>query len=199
MDQSDIDLAMMRRCIELSATAPERGDLPIACLICDGEYVVAESTNQVRQDGDVTRHAELIAISSAQKTLKRKSLSGCTLYTTVEPCPMCSFPIRETRMSRVVYAISSPIMGGVSKWNILRDTELSNTVPEVFGPVPEVVADFLWPEAAKVWWKWNPIIWAIIKHRGCFGPAPTTNGGERMEAIGGPPGWFRSLFLRRNN
>jgi tRNA(adenine34) deaminase len=199
MKQSEIDTAMMRRCIQLSATATVRGDLPIACMICDGEHIIAEGTNQVRQDGDVTRHAELIAISGAQKALKRKSLAGCTLYTTVEPCPMCSFPIRETRMSRVVYAISSPLMGGVSKWNILRDTEISNTVPEVFGPVPEVIAGFLWPEAARVWWTWNPIIWGIIKHRGCFGPAPAVDGGERMQAIDTPRGWFRSLFMLHNN
>jgi tRNA(adenine34) deaminase len=140
MDQSAIDTAMMRRCIRLSATAPLRGDLPIACLICEGDHVIAEATNQVRQDGDVTRHAELVAISNAQKVLKRKSLSSYTLYTTIEPCPMCSFPIRETRISRVVYALSSPMMGGVSKWNILRDTEISNTIPEVFGSVPEVIA-----------------------------------------------------------
>jgi tRNA(adenine34) deaminase len=199
MDQSATDLAMMVHCIRLSATAPKRGDLPVACLICDGDRIIAETTNQVRQQGDVTRHAELVAISNAQKILKRKSLSGCTLYTTVEPCPMCSFPIRETRMSRVVYAISSPIMGGISKWNILRDTEISNIVPEVFGPVPEIIAGLLWREAAKVWWTWNPVIWGIIRHRGCFGPAPATDDGERMKAIRDPRGWLRSLLMLHNN
>ena len=199
MDQSAIDMAMMRRCIRLSATAPLHGDLPIACLICEGDHVIAEATNQVRQDGDVTRHAELVAISNAQKTLKRKSLSSYTLYTTIEPCPMCSFPIRETRISRVVYALSSPMMGGVSKWNILRDTEISTAIPEVFGSVPEVIAGLLWREAAKVWWTWNPIIWGIIKYRGCFGPAPATNDGERMQAIRSSHGWLRSLLTLRNN
>ena len=199
MDQSAIDTAMMRRCIRLSATAPLHGDLPIACLICEGDHVIAEATNQVRQDGDVTRHAELVAISNAQKALKRKSLSSYTLYTTIEPCPMCSFPIRETRISRVVYALSSPMMGGVSKWNILRDTEISNAIPEVFGSVPEVIAGLLWQEAAKVWWTWNPIIWGIIKYRGCFGPAPATNDGERMQAIRPSHGWLRSLLTLRNN
>ena len=135
-----VDITMMRHCIHLSTTAP-RGDLPIACVICDSDGIIAETTNQVRQNGDVIQHAEIVAIRQAQTTLKRKSLSHCTLYTTVEPCAMCSFMIRETQISRVVYSISSPMMGGISKWNILRDTEISNMIPEVFGSVPEVIAN----------------------------------------------------------
>ena len=64
---------------------------------------------------------------------------------------MCAFAARETRIGRVVFAIKSPMMGGVSKWNVLRDTELSNAMPEVFGPVPEVVAGLLQEEAERIW------------------------------------------------
>lgn len=199
MDQSAIDLAMMERCVRLSATAAKRGELPFACVICDGDSVVAEATNQVRQEGDVTRHAELVAISNAQKTLGRKNLSRCTLYSNIEPCPMCSFPIRETRMKRVVYAIGSPTMGGVSKWNILRDTEISNVMPEAFGPVPEVVAGLMGREAESVWRKWRPVIWAIIKQRGCFAPARAADACDRMQAIPPPHGWIRSLLMLHNN
>lgn len=99
----------------------------------DNEVVVA-TTNQVVQNADVTRHAELIALSEAQKTLGTKNLSACTLYTIVEPCAMCSFAIRETRIGRVVFSIKSPMMGGLSKWNVLRGTEASHALPEVFGP-----------------------------------------------------------------
>jgi len=184
---------MMRRCIHLSMTAP-RNDLPIACVICDSDGVIAEATNQVRQNGDVTRHAEIVAIRQAQKTLKRKSLSRCTLYTTVEPCAMCSFMIRETQISRVVYSISSPMMGGISKWNILRDTEISNMIPEVFGSVPEVIANLLWREATQVWWKWNPIAWQIIKYRKCFGPEPATEVGDYFPPIVSSVSWLRRLL-----
>lgn len=156
--------------------------------------MIAVATNQVRREGDVTRHAEMVALSAAQKHLRSKNLSGCTLYTTVEPCPMCSFPIREARISRVVYAISSPRMGGVSRWNILRDMEISDVMPEAFGSVPEVVSGFMSREAAMVWWTWNPIVWAVIKYRGCFGPAPESQNVQRSEAIPSPHGWLRSLF-----
>src|ERR1044072_7578651 len=108
------DIVMMERCIALAKTGMQRGEFPFACVIVKDGEVVAEATNHVAQDGDVTRHAELVAVSLAQKALGSKDLSGCTLYTTVEPCAMCSFPIRETRISRVVYAIGSAPVGGGS-------------------------------------------------------------------------------------
>lgn len=195
MDQSEIDSRMMQRCIALSVAATKNREFPFACVICDGDRVVAESTNLVRQNGDITRHAELVAISEAQRVLGRRRLSGCTLYSSVEPCPMCSFPIREARISRVVYAIRSPKMGGASRWNILRDTELSRVMPEAFGPVPEVVAGYMAREAAQVWSRWNPIIWAIVRRRGCFTlAAEGADAVETLQAIPSPYGWLRSLL-----
>jgi len=81
---------------------------------------------------------------------------------------MCSFPIRETRIGRVVYAISSPMMGGLSKWNVLGDNEISNVMPQVFGETPEVAAGLQYREAAAVWRKWNPVFWLGIRFRGCL-------------------------------
>lgn len=189
---------MMRRCITLSAAATRKGEFPFACVICEGDRVVAESTNLVRKHRDVTRHAELVAISEAQRALGRRRLSGCTLYSTVEPCPMCSFPIRETRIGRVVYALRSPRMGGTSRWNILRDCEISNVMPEAFGPVPEVVAGYMSREAAKVWWMWNPLIWAVIRRRGCFTHAEELADVQTQRAIPSPHGWLRSLLRLHN-
>ena len=62
------------------------------------------------------RTADLQAV---QKVLGRGNLRNCTLYTIVEPCPMCSFAIREARIGRVVFALKSPLMGGSSRWNVL--------------------------------------------------------------------------------
>ncbi len=164
-----IDLKMMARCIELSRTAGKLGEFPFAALICQNEDIIVEATNRVAREADVTRHAELVAISEAQKVLGRKDLSSCTIYSNVEPCPMCSFPIRETRIRKVVYAIKSPMMGGHSKFSVLNDREMSKVMPEVFGDVPEVIAGLLHREAENVWWKWNPVIWGVIRYRGCFG------------------------------
>ncbi|MDD1523589.1 hypothetical protein DCG74_38140 [Bradyrhizobium sp. WBAH42] len=122
-------------------------------------------------EGGVTRHAELVALSRAQKGLKRKRLPDCTLYSIVESCPMCSFPTGEARLSRVVFALSSPVMGGYSKWTVLKDEHLSSKLPEVFGSPPEIVSGLLSARAEQVWRDWNPIAWRCMKRRGCFGPA----------------------------
>jgi tRNA(adenine34) deaminase len=183
MDQAQIDYAMMRHCIALSATAARRGELPFASIICEGDCIIAEKTNEVAQYSDVTRHAELLVISEAQKQLGRKDLSTCALYSNIEPCVMCAFPIRETRIGRVLYAIDSPMMGGLSKWNVLRDTQLSDIMPEIFGGVPEVTTGLLTREAEAVWKKWRPIVWKIIRHRGCFETAVPAASLTRMQAI----------------
>ena len=113
----------------------------------------------------MTRHAEVIALSGAQRAVSREQLRRCTLYTNVEPCAMCSYCIREAWVGRVVYAIGSPVMGGLSKWNILRDEGISD-IPQIFGPVPEVVSGVLLQQAQQVWRDWNPLAWQMIKLRG---------------------------------
>jgi tRNA(adenine34) deaminase len=197
--QSDADIAMMRRCIQLSAASVKLGELPFAALICNGGNFVAESTNRVVQSADVIQHAELTAISQAQKILGRADLNGCTLYSSVEPCAMCSFAARETGISRVVFSISSPIMGGLSKWNVLRDTEISHTMPEVFGPVPEVIVGLLREEAEKVWHAWNPIFWAVIKKRGYLGGKADPAGFQHLDAIPESRSFLRHLFALHKN
>jgi len=190
MDQAtvaEIDKAMMERCIALSRTAKQDGEFPFACVIARDGKVIVETTNRVARDGDLTRHAEIVAIGMAQRALGTKDLSGCTLYTNVEPCAMCSFPIRETRISRVVYAIGSPLMGGDSKWDVLGDADMARVMPEAFGEAPEVVRGFMRRDAEKAWRAWNPLIWGVIRYRGCFGePAkqePTTAAAPRRRSI----------------
>jgi tRNA(adenine34) deaminase len=193
MDQATteaFDKAMMERCIALSRTAGKEGEFPFACLIAKDGEVVVEATNRVARDGDVTRHAEIVAVSMAQNALGTKDLTGCTLYTNVEPCAMCSFPIRETRISRVVYAIGSRLMGGDSKWDVLGDEELAKVMPEAFGDPPEVVRGFMRREAEKAWRNWNPLIWGVIRYRGCFGEPP------KAEPVTKAPPRRRSLLQK---
>jgi tRNA(adenine34) deaminase len=192
---NDIDLKMMARCIELSRLATAQRELPFACVICNDGDIVVEATNRVKRDADVTKHAEMLAISEAQKMLGKRKLSRCTLYTNVEPCAMCSYCVREARISRVVYAIRSPIMGGFSKWRLLQDKELSGVIPEVFGRAPTVLGGVLEREAEAVWHDWHPLIWRVIKYRGCFGGAKPQQPGE----VDTPrrDGFFRHLLKFR--
>jgi tRNA(adenine34) deaminase len=165
MDRPDaraFDEQMMRRCFTLAMKSAEQGEYPYGAIIVRNGEVVAETTNRVARDHDVTRHAEVVAISEAQKTIGSTSLDDCTIYANVEPCASCCYAIRESRIARVVYAMRSPIMGGISRWNILGDRKLSDTMPEVFAPPPDLVPDFLCEEADATLRRSSPVSWAFI-------------------------------------
>lgn len=162
------DRRMMARAIALSKDSGKAGEYPYGVLICRGDTVVAESINCVRQESDVTRHAEVVAISAAQKALGSTSLDDCVIYGSAEPCVLCSYAIRESRIGRVVFGLHSPHMGGISKWNVLEDDGISRAMPEVFAPPPTIVAGFMAEEADAALLEWNPLVWMVMKRRGLF-------------------------------
>jgi tRNA(adenine34) deaminase len=79
---------------------------------------------------------------------------------------MCSYCIREAWVGRVVFALASPVMGGVSKWNILRDEDMASRMPQIFAAAPEIVSGVLLQEAQQAWRDWSPLGWEMIKLRG---------------------------------
>jgi tRNA(adenine34) deaminase len=194
------DRLMMARCIALSKASGKAGEYPYGAVICRGGQVVSESINRVTHDGDVTRHAEVVAISLAQKALRTVSLDDCEIYVNAEPCVFCCYAIREARMRRVVYGLSSPHMGGVSKWNVLGDEDLSNAMPEVFAPPPEIVSGFMADEVERSLIEWNPLIAGIMIGRGLFGAAPRVMVQAMDRGSSGPRSLYRRTlgFLRRN-
>ncbi len=117
--------------------AAELGEIPIgAVLVCGGE-VIAAAYNQREMLPDATAHAEILAIRQGCARLGRWRLSGCTLYVTVEPCPMCSGAIVNSRIDRVVYGCPDVKAGGVeSIFNILTNDNLNHQV-EVIGGICE--------------------------------------------------------------
>lgn len=166
------DKEIMAHCIALSEKAARKGEHPFAAVICTKFKIIAAATNRAVRDRDVSRHAEIVALSEAQRVLRGKAMEDCTLYTNVEPCTMCSFPIREARVGKVVFAITSPLMGGLSRWNILADDKLSSKLPDYFGPVPEILPGLLAKEAERVWHSWNRKRWKSMKSSGCFEIVP---------------------------
>lgn len=100
------DEVFMRRAIALGEQAAlvDCTGGPFGCVIVREGRVIAEGTNHVVSENDPTWHGEMEAIRSAAKTLGTFDLSGCTLYTTGEPCPMCAGAIFWARIDRVVYA-----------------------------------------------------------------------------------------------
>ncbi len=188
------DKAMMARCVELSRIAVGKGEYPFGTVIALDGRIAAEAINHTIRDGDVTRHAEIIALSHAQRTVGRAQLPRCTLYSNVEPCAMCAYCIREAWVGRVVYALASPVMGGLSKWNILRDSNMSDRMPEIFGAVPEVVSGVLAQQARQAWRDWSPFAWEMIKLRGLLTAPGATAGGEMEGNIQVQPAHSRSLW-----
>jgi tRNA(adenine34) deaminase len=164
----ELDRQMMTRCIALSVRSGEEGEYPYAAVVRRAGQVVSESINRVARERDVTRHAEVVAISDAQKALGTVNLEECMIYMNTEPCAYCSYAIRESRLGRVVYSLRSPHMGGASKWSILTDEDLSNTMPEVFEPPPEIIAGFMAYETEHALLRWNPLVWGVVKTRGLF-------------------------------
>jgi tRNA(adenine34) deaminase len=198
LDRETLDREMMTRCLAVAVRSGQEGEYPYGVVICRAGNVVAESTNRVAHEHDVTRHAEVVAISQAQKTLGTVSLDDCSIYVSAEPCVYCSYAIRESRIGRLVYGLRSPHMGGVSKWNVLTDEDLSNTMPEVFDPPPEIIAGFMAQEVDQALLKWNPLVWGVIMKRGLFvaGPCETVSARE-LDTDPARKLTRRLLFLRR--
>ncbi len=117
----------MRQAIRLARIALERADTPVgSVVVCDG-HIVGEGIEAVQSEKDLTAHAEMKAVQEACRALGSLNLGGCTLYTTVEPCFMCSFVIRSAHLSRVVSGKAVPHIGGISSNHpILVDPSIPN-------------------------------------------------------------------------
>jgi len=147
MNIKEYDEKFMLRCIALSQESVDSGDAAFGSLIAINEKLIAEGLNNYRSK--ISEHAEIVALNNAHKVLGTHDLSSCTLYTSCEPCPMCSFMIREYKIRRVVFALPSLYVGGFSKWPILQDEELSLLKP-IFSEPPEIVGGFMEKEAKVV-------------------------------------------------
>jgi tRNA(adenine34) deaminase len=189
------DRTIMQRCIALSVESGEAGEYPYGVVIVRDGKPVTEQINHVAQERDVTRHAEVVAISAAQKALGSVSLDDCAIYVSAEPCAYCCYAIRESRIGRVVYALSSPHMGGVSKWPVLTDRGISDTIPDVFADPPAIVSGFMAQEAEQALLEWNPVIAGALKARGLFVAGPLREIGATRDPKGLRARVMR--FLRR--
>lgn len=94
----------MALALALAAEAAEAGEVPVGCVIADGAgEIIGRGRNRRREDRDATAHAELEAIRQACAALGDWRLEGCTIYITLEPCPMCTGAIINARIPRVVF------------------------------------------------------------------------------------------------
>ena len=134
----------MKRALKEAERAYELGETPVGAVIVREGRIVGRGHNLVEQLKDPTAHAEMIAVTAACETLGSKFLEGCTLYVTLEPCPMCAGAIVWARLDRLVFGAFDEKAGSASTlYNIPQDARLNHRVEVVSGIEAERSAELL--------------------------------------------------------
>ncbi len=142
--EANQDLRFMRRALEEAQRAYARGEVPVGALVVRGEEVLAAAHNERETTQDPTAHAELLALRRASTRAGSWRLTGCTLYTTLEPCPMCAGALHAARVSRLVYAAPDPKAGAAGTlYDLPADLRLNHTYPYTRGVLQSEAAALL--------------------------------------------------------
>jgi len=126
----------MRLCEKLAVAAAEKGNPPVGAIIVKGDEIISEAEEAGKSKNDITRHAEIEAVRIAVGKLKSTDLSECILFTTHEPCVMCSYAIRFYKIKKVVYRNAVDYLGGISSSMPLLTTD---DVPPHWSKPPVIV------------------------------------------------------------
>lgn len=142
------DQGHMLRALAEAEAAAARGEVPVGAVIAgpDGALLAAAG-NRTRELSDPTAHAELLAIRAACAALGMERLTGCDLYVTLEPCPMCATAISFARIRRLYYGASDPKGGGVEHGPRIFSQPTCHHVPEIYpgigeGHASEILKEF---------------------------------------------------------
>jgi len=136
--QAQKDQQYLRAAITAAKIAEENGDVPIGAVIVYQNRIIAKAYNQREQLQDPTAHAEIIALTQAAAALENWHLNGCTMYVTLEPCPMCAGALVLSRMDRLVYGCDDPKTGACkSLYNIVTDGRLNHRLEVTSGVLQE--------------------------------------------------------------
>jgi len=134
----------MRIAIDQAKIAEENGDVPIGAVIVYKDQIIAKAYNQREQLKDPTAHAEIIALTQAAAYLENWHLNGCTIYVTLEPCPMCAGALVLSRMDRLVFGCPDPKTGACgSLYNIVQDSRLNHRLEVTSGVLADECSQVL--------------------------------------------------------
>lgn len=138
MENNNPDILFMKEALKEAHKALEKDEVPIgAVVVCAGK-VIARAYNLTETLNDATAHAEMLAITMATSTIGGKYLDKCTLYVTVEPCPMCAAALAWSQVKRVVYGAPDEKRG------------FSRFTPSLMHPKTEVVGGIMAEECGKI-------------------------------------------------
>lgn len=128
----------MRSALAQAAAAEEADEVPVGAVVVFDGNIIAEAHNQREMLNDPTAHAEMLAITQAAEALGSWRLLDCTLYVTLEPCPMCAGAIVQARIPRLIYGASDPKAGACeSLYQITSDVRLNHQTVVLGGVMEE--------------------------------------------------------------
>ena len=143
-NQQQIDERYMKAAIDAAGIALENDDVPIGAVIVHEGRIIGRGWNQREQLKDPTAHAEIIALTQAAAALEMWRLHGCTMYVTLEPCPMCAGALVLGRLDRLVYGCADPKAGACgSLYDIVRDGRLNHRLAVTAGVLADDCAKLL--------------------------------------------------------
>ena len=122
------DRRAMEVALQMAREAGNAGEIPVGAVLMKGETVIAREGNRTIRDQDPTAHAEMLVLRQAASRLSRREMQACTLYSTLEPCPMCAGAAVIARIGRVVYGAFDPQAGCAgSVYNLIEDPTFTNS------------------------------------------------------------------------
>ena len=134
----------MKLALREARKAAAEDEVPVGAVVVHNSMVIGRGYNRTEGLADATAHAEILAIGAASDTLGDWRLEDCTLYVTLEPCPMCAGAIVQARIPTLVYAAPDPKAGACGTlYDIVRDERLNHTVEVVSGVKEAEAADLL--------------------------------------------------------
>ncbi|KAA2237184.1 nucleoside deaminase [Salinarimonas soli] len=130
----------MASALAQARAAGARGEVPVGAVVVRDRAVLAAAGNRTRELNDPTAHAEVLALRAACAALGQERLTGCDLYVTLEPCPMCAGAISFARIRRLYFGAGDPKGGAVEHGVRLYASATCHHAPEVYGGLRETEA-----------------------------------------------------------
>ncbi len=134
-NDQDVDQYWMRKALRLARLAMQADEVPVGALIVKNNKLVSVGLNLKEKKQSPLAHAELISIDRASKKLNNWRLLDCTLYVTLEPCPMCAGALLQSRIKRVVFGLPDPKFGALKSLFQMGSDKRFNHTFEIINPV----------------------------------------------------------------
>jgi tRNA(adenine34) deaminase len=132
----------MRLALEEADLAAREDEVPVGAVVFAGDELVGRGHNRMRQTGDPTAHAEMLALRDAAETTASSRLEACSVYVTLEPCAMCAGALVLARVGRLVYGAADPKAGACgSLRNVVQDTRLNHRIAVRRGVLQDACGD----------------------------------------------------------